>query len=48
MSETPKKIIVNGEEVQPCKKGKVSSSVDWTALVRERQAKLAKAAEEES
>lgn len=48
MSDTPKKIIVNGKEVEPCKKGKVPSSFDWQAKVVEKQVELAKAIEDES
>jgi hypothetical protein len=45
MSDTPKKIIVNGKEVEPCKKGKVPSSFDWQAVVKVKQAELDKPSE---
>lgn len=38
----PKKIIVNGKEVEPCKKGKVPPGVDWQAKVREKLGELGK------
>ena len=37
MSDTPKKIFVNGKEVPPAKKQKLPAEVDWTALVKAKQ-----------